>query len=57
MTIEWCPDACARAVWYADPEFPHLGQFNCPHRFGVTWCAAILDGRVTCKHFKRKEDR
>ena len=55
MEIRWCPEACARAWWQADSSFPHLGQHNCPHRFGVTYAAAVIDGRVNCEHFKPKE--
>lgn len=52
--IENCPDVCERAYWYADPVFEGKGQHNCPHRYGVTYAAAIIDGRVNCKLFKRK---
>jgi hypothetical protein len=56
--VEWCPDACALAKWHGDPVFGG-GQYNCPHRFGVTYAAAIVDGRINCEHFKqkRKEER
>ncbi len=32
------------------------GQHNCPYHFGVDHQAAIIDGKVLCKHLKRKED-
>lgn len=56
VTIEKCPDVCARAYWYADPVFEGKGQWNCPYHYGVTYAAAVIDGRVNCEHFKRKED-
>ena len=55
MEIVNCPDACERAWWYPDPAFPPFGQYNCPYRYGVDHCAAIIDGKVRCKHFKRKK--
>lgn len=56
LDIKSCPEVCARAVWYSDPVFPHLGQYNCPHHFGVTHVAAIIDGEIRCKYFKEKEE-
>ena len=54
IDIKWCPQVCERAVWHQDPQFPHLGQHNCPYYFGVDHFAAIQDGVVHCKHLKRK---
>ncbi len=57
MRIEWCRDVCARAYWQPDEVFPNVGeggQYNCPYHFGVTSAAAIVDGRINCKHFKAK---
>lgn len=52
--IESCPDVCELAVWHDDPVFG-WGQHNCPHHYGVTYAAAIVDGQPTCKYLKRKE--
>ena len=61
LEIESCPDVCARAKWHRDPVMSEIhgeerGQFNCPYHFGVTYQAAIIDGKAMCKHLKRKED-
>ncbi len=56
LEIQWCPDVCARAEWYQDPVFPNLGQYNCPHHFGVDYLGVIQNGVVHCKHLKPKED-
>jgi hypothetical protein len=53
-SIEWCPGACSLATWHDDGVFPGLGQHNCPYRYGVTHAAAVMDGKVMCKHFKPK---
>ena len=53
--IKRCPDVCERAEWKDDPVFKGSGQYNCPYHFGVTYMAAIIDGRVLCRHIKRKE--
>ena len=56
LDIRKCPDVCARAKWYADPVFEGRGNYNCPYRFGVDYAAAIIDGKVNCKHFKQKDE-
>lgn len=53
--VEFCPNVCALAKWHADPVFDGLGQHNCPYRYGVTHAAAIVNGQVTCVHFRPKE--
>lgn len=57
VDVKNCPEVCARAVWYDDPMFPHLGQHNCPYHYGVDHLAVIQDGVVHCKHLKPKEAR
>lgn len=37
-------------------EFEESGNYNCPYRFGVDYAAAIIDGKVNCKHFKQKDE-
>lgn len=56
MKIEKCPDVCERACHYVDSVFDGNGQYNCPYHYGVTYAAAIIDGRVNCEHFKRKKE-
>jgi len=60
LRIENCPDVCERAYWQRDDYFSELsgrerGQYNCPHHYGVTYAAAIIDGKINCEHFKRKK--
>ena len=62
VVIEKCPDACERAYYYHDEWYSELmgeerGQWNCPYHYGVTYAAATIDGKINCKHFKRKETR
>ena len=59
MRIERCPDVCGRAYWQRDDALQNVGkggQWNCPSRLGGDSAAAVIDGRVRCEHFKRKED-
>lgn len=61
LVIENCVDVCERPVWYRDALMSELhgeerGQHNCPYHFGVDHQAAIIDGKVMCKHLKRKVD-
>ena len=62
LKIENCPDVCERAKWYRDPltdvfnDGRERGQYNCPYHFGVTYQAAIINGKPLCKHLKRKVD-
>lgn len=60
ITIESCPDVCERAKWYRDPVMSEIhgedrGQYNCPYHFGVDHQAATIDGKVMCKHLKRRK--
>ena len=60
LSYEKCPEVCERAYYYHDEWYSELmgderGQWNCPYHYGVTYAAAVLDGKVNCKHFKRKE--
>ena len=62
VVIEKCPDVCERAYychdeWYSELMGDERGQWNCPYHYGITYAAAIIDGKINCKHFKRKVKR